>query len=544
VSGIALQAIRAHLEDHGNRQPGRFVATAHFYGPINSAVEQDLSSTHWLDYSLTGSDGDHRLCGPAGCARTVQGEPINMAATASLQDLQCSSKRMNGSLADFACLTSALLIHANPDDRDLAGAVTRSAWHATGVAPDVLVDLQGVTQGADFHFLSNMGGPTSVPGAAGAAETVLPGPIVLEAIGFWTTTGHSSAHYTVTDAVTVPVECAMQRAELAWFTESLILLPRAHQPPAGNYARPHAASEMESARRLLLSRLGSQADAPGPVLIIGALASERKLTESVTIAWARALVFAQRQHRPQVVSAHGTGSCRVVLVVRRWGRVNEAGAVRDSSTVGAMAVAMGFRRDCVAGGGSPKSVPEYLRLLRGIDVILDSPGYGSHTTAVDAISQACLVLAWRGGLPQGRLPSSIAAEASQFLSGAFVAESARDMAVVVQWAAANPAAVLKARVRLLQDSMKTLFNHTHYAKAWNAAVSAAAEVRASQATGSHSNQPTWLRTNHTHTAGSLRRFWFAGGLARGACLDQTTWRPLHLVIQPQKAPTKTALPSY
>lgn len=245
-------------------------------------------------------------------------------------------------------------------------------------APDILVDLLGYTQGArpSLHVHGSVSQHSTVPAA----------PIILTSLGFWGTMGNAHIHYTVSDARTLPVERACGRRAFArrWMTESLLLLPRAHQL-AGAYERPGSApreSEIVGGDPCAPPSVDRASDAR---VILASFATFHKWSPVALATWARILrrlrargvnaqlwlrSAAERPVGPSGSSALGDQEHRVLAVLRSAGLGDDA--VRFCPRL-----------------PSPEA---YFRRLRAVDLLLDTPGYGAHTTLVDALAQSTPVL--------------------------------------------------------------------------------------------------------------------------------------------------------
>jgi len=409
--------------------------------------------------------------------------------------------RRNGSALGTACDAASVSVHANAEWEATARAVG-----ATG--PDVIVDMQGLSQGCDVELLASLAGTRPEGGGGGGAPA--PGPVVVHAVGFWTTAGVRSVHYRASDAQTLPVE-RFDAPGASWLVESALLMPRSHQPPGRHYSRP-AWAELRRPRGL----------------VVAALVSPAKTLRAPAQAWARAVVNAWRAAR----AAGAAGVCPVSLLVRAWGGSG------PRSVVGELAVAHGLPPRCVSGSGRPDGATAYQLMLRGVDVFLDSPAYGSHTTAVDALSQGSLVLAWVGDTPPGRLPASIVRQATLGLGGALVMPSARELDRVLRRLAESPRLVSALRRRVLADLPGGLFDVGAHQAAWGRALRA---VKGAQAASQWSvpavggGDSCWgpRRLVDSITGANVGCAERRRGGASWHSHGHGAWRPLHVVVDPR-----------
>lgn len=517
VASILLGLLRSHGLDS--------IPTVHYIGLASSLTDADLAATH--ETRRPGSIVEH-LCakGSEGCC--PPGAPLAACTPPDVLERLCASAGLEGAFSDIACQATTLIhVPMAPASGSLYGDVC-------GAGPlDVVVDLQGLTLGMDPSLLRSMGA-ACLPAEPATAPPRL-APVVLESVGYLGSTGLSNVHYATADAMTTAVERAWAGPE-PWFKESALLLPRAQQPPGPAYRRPRAAERQPMA----LWR---------PV-VVASLVSARKSLESVTLAWGRALAVANSQRgtacRPGPAAASPPpGHCCIELWVRSWPSRGLAAAgghssAGRSSIVGTVAVANGFPPWCIRGVGHAPSNAEYLDMLAGVDVFLDSPVYGSHTTAIDAISQGASVLAWQGLMPQGRLPASIAAQSSREAGRSMVVRSAKELALVLRRMSSRAVAD-GLRARLLSSGSRdgTLFDLAAHGRAWQRALALVKETQASQAS------PKLWRSRHRRAGnaceGSRRAFEAGSGVllnceaeaATQVAAGEPVWRPLHVVVDPR-----------
>ncbi|KAA0156916.1 hypothetical protein FNF31_05839 [Cafeteria roenbergensis] len=508
------------LRSHGDAA----VPSVHYTGLASSLTVADLAATHETrrPHSIV-----ERLCAQGSGACCPPGSTLASCTPAEALGQLCSAAGLVGTFGDIAC-QARTLIHApaEPASGSLYGDVC-------GAGPlDVAVDLQGLTMGMEPALLRSLGRGCPAPAPREAPRRLA--PVVVESVGYVGSTGLSNVHYVTADTLTIAVERAWAGSHL-WFTESALLLPRAQQPPGPAYRRPRAGTQ--------------DVAAPGRPIVVASLASARKSLESVTVAWGRALALLaltdDGQRRRPGSGARPGPLCPIELWVRRWpsrgGRVADcAGCAGKPSIVGTVAAASGFPPWCIRGVGHAPSHAEYLGMLRRVDVFLDSPVYGSHTTAIDALSQGATVLAWQGAVPQGRLPASIAAQSSREAGRSMIVRSAKELALVLR-RMANPAVASGLRRLLLSGGGGdgTLFDLAEHGRAWQRALALVKEVQAGQA-GVRWWRPRRHRPGYGFCEGSRRFIGLESGGVRNceagdeprAASSEPSWRPLHVVVDP------------
>jgi predicted O-linked N-acetylglucosamine transferase (SPINDLY family) len=214
---------------------------------------------------------------------------------------------------------------------------------------DVLVDLKGHTAGAPLDVLA-----------------MRPAPIQVHWLGYPGTLGAPFVDYLIGDPVVTPSE------DEADYTESLVILPWSYQ-------------SNDRSRVALAPPPRPTCGLPVDAVVLCCFNNTYKINPQVFDAWAQIL-------------AAVPGAVLWLL----------ARGERDPAIAN-------FHREATARGMAPERVvfathrpqAEYLGLYRHADLFLDTWPYNAHTTASDALWEACPVLTWRGSTFAGRVAASL-----------------------------------------------------------------------------------------------------------------------------------------